>query len=178
MNLCFTCQILFPSRFTFQLFHIPYFLPVPLSPRGCPCPCTPMHQIAKLPGASSPLRVRCFFSDWIQIWVEMGGPHMGGHRARVAHGGRTQKVWLCAPLTAVRQATSCEKPQDPAPGIGRHSLRSPWPPELTLGSWPAGRPGQPLLNFIIVLVSFMSLWQITLTKGIPGRKASFIWFTS
>jgi hypothetical protein len=53
----------YPSRLTLQLFHIPYLLPIPLSPRESPYPPPPPNQTSPLPGVSSLSRVRCIFSD-------------------------------------------------------------------------------------------------------------------
>jgi len=61
----FKLQILFLFQSTLQLFHIPYILPAPpFSTRMSLS--HPPHQISKLPGASSLLRVRCIFSHWGQ----------------------------------------------------------------------------------------------------------------
>jgi hypothetical protein len=62
----FTLLILFPSLSTLLHLHIPYLLPTPLSPGGCPYP--PLHMTSILPMASSLLRVRCINSESTQSW--------------------------------------------------------------------------------------------------------------
>ena len=56
-------QVLFSSWSTLKVLYILYLIPSPVSPRGCPQPPLP-HQISKLPGTSSLLRVRYIFSEW------------------------------------------------------------------------------------------------------------------
>jgi hypothetical protein len=55
-----------PLPSTLLLLPIPYLLPTPLSPRGCPH--SPCHLTSKLPGASSLLRVRCIISERTQTY--------------------------------------------------------------------------------------------------------------
>ena len=66
MYLFFTLHILFPAPRRLvhlpRLFHIPYLLPMPQSP--CGCPHYRPHLTSKLPGASRLLRVRCNNSEW------------------------------------------------------------------------------------------------------------------
>jgi hypothetical protein len=45
---------------------MPYLLPTPLSPWGCPIPHPLPILVYKLPSSSSLLRVRCIRSDWTQ----------------------------------------------------------------------------------------------------------------
>jgi hypothetical protein len=60
------------------LFHIPYLLPRPLSPWGCPPHHLSPHQTSLLPGTSSLLRVWCIFSNWTQTWQSSAVYGVGG----------------------------------------------------------------------------------------------------
>jgi hypothetical protein len=46
-------------------------------------------------------------------------------RVRAPKRGCMKEVWLCGPHTGARWVSGCEKPQHPALGVGKHSLRSP-----------------------------------------------------
>jgi hypothetical protein len=75
--------------FTLQIFpllvhpptvphHIPPPPPYPVSMMMSPPPHPQLHQISKLPGNSSLLRVRCIFSDITQTWQSSAVYVLGG----------------------------------------------------------------------------------------------------